>query len=328
MTSDRHSEALLARGALPESREPAPACLLCGGPPEATKSLDSETIRRLWAVLDVNLSPAALETLPSGPVVLWRCQKCGFKYHDPRTAGNALFYAELEQRRKGYYPSVSWDFLRTIAFAKERGLRSVLDVGCGSGAFLDLAKAAGMETFGLDFNTHAVEECVRKGHAVFPATFSEFALRFPNKQCDLITAFQVLEHVPSPVQFLRDASLLADSGAYFSAAVPTEDGIYRLCPGEPHLWPPHHVSRWRKKDLAELGRLCDLKLIKLGAEALYGADILMFWELYNRLAHVLGRKPYPGKSILPRLISFVYRKTGARHYLPQWGKSVFAFYQK
>jgi len=328
MTSDRHSEALISSGAPPASRESAPACLLCAGPPEATESLDSETIRGLWTVLDVNLSPAALETLPSGSVVLWRCPRCGFKYHDPRTAGNAGFYAELEQRRKGYYPSTRWECIKTIAFAKGRRLRSVLDVGCGSGAFLDLAKAAGMETFGLDLNTHAVEECARKGHAVFPATFSEFAERFPNKKFDLVTAFQVLEHVPSPVQFLRDAASLAGSGGYISVAVPTEDGIYRLCPGEPHLWPPHHVSRWRKKDLAELGRLCDLKLIKLGAEALYGADILMFWELHNRLANVLGTKRYPGKGILPRLISFVYRKSGARHYLPHWGKSVFAFYQK
>ena len=328
MTSDLHSEASITEGTPVGVRESAPICLLCGGPPEATQSLNTETIRKLWAALDVQLSPAALETLPSGAVVLWRCQRCGFKYHDPRTAGNALFYAELEQRRKGYYPDTRWEFIRAITFAREHGLRSVLDVGCGSGAFLDLAKAAGMETFGLDFNRPAVEGCVRKGHAAFSATFSEFAERFPNKKFDLITAFQVVEHVPSPVQFLRDAASLAGSGGYISVAVPGEDGVYRLCPGEPHLWPPHHISRWRKKDLVELGRLCDLKVINSGAEALYGADILLFWELHNRLAPVLGAKPYPGKGILPRLVSFIYRKTGARHYFPHWGKSLLAFYQK
>jgi 2-polyprenyl-3-methyl-5-hydroxy-6-metoxy-1,4-benzoquinol methylase len=42
----------------------------------------------------------------------------------------------------------------------------VLDVGCGHGAFLDVAREAGLRVSGIDASPHAVDSCARRGHDV------------------------------------------------------------------------------------------------------------------------------------------------------------------
>jgi 2-polyprenyl-3-methyl-5-hydroxy-6-metoxy-1,4-benzoquinol methylase len=82
----------------------------------------------------------------------------------------------------------------------EAGKR-LLDVGCGNGSFLLLARSAGWDVFGVDFDARAVEAANRQGLNVRLGGMEELDPALD--QFDVITLSHVIEHVPQPVMMLQ-----------------------------------------------------------------------------------------------------------------------------
>jgi 2-polyprenyl-3-methyl-5-hydroxy-6-metoxy-1,4-benzoquinol methylase len=100
----------------------------------------------------------------------------------------------------------------------------ILDVGCASGLFLNLALNEGWSGAGLEPS----ETLSRKAQAVFkdraeiqPRTLEQAAL--PPHSFDVITLWDVLEHVPLPVIFLQQCHLLLKPGGHLFLNVPNLD---------------------------------------------------------------------------------------------------------
>ncbi len=93
---------------------------------------------------------------------------------------------------------------------------SLLDIGCSYGEFIYQArglvkKAKGIEP-GISFYNYGVKEL---GLDIFNGTFDEF-LRSNSTQYDIITAFNVIEHLVNPKEFLRGIhGILKDNGILF-----------------------------------------------------------------------------------------------------------------
>jgi SAM-dependent methyltransferase len=269
-------------------------------------------------------APAWGKIGPDSVIELRRCQHCGFEFFDPSLAGNEIFYRELEHAE--YFVENRPEFARTLDFARERGLKRILDVGCGSGIFLDLARAAGAETFGLELNRAAADKAQTKGHKVFNQLLGELP---PDANgFDLITFFQVLEHVPEPVTLMREAAARLRPGGFIAVAVPSADGVFRLVPRDPHQWPPHHMSRWRLRDFQLLARTTGLELIESGGDNLLGSEINHFWNVHNQLAPAVGKPKRAGSPAIVSLLSFLYRKTGMKFLFPHWGSSIYACFKR
>jgi 2-polyprenyl-3-methyl-5-hydroxy-6-metoxy-1,4-benzoquinol methylase len=108
--------------------------------------------------------------------------------------------------------------LRTAADAECRHLPPLptgggrmLDVGCGNGGFLMLARQAGWQVEGLDFDVGAVETARSRGLEVHHGGIEVLGNR---TACfDLITLSHVIEHVHEPQALLQALhSLLKDGG--------------------------------------------------------------------------------------------------------------------
>jgi SAM-dependent methyltransferase len=311
-----------------QAPEVSPACPLCAHlESRAVKQLTGEQLAALWRAFGHEFSRAAWGSIqPQYTVVFHRCQACGFAFFDPALAGNEAFYRELE-RGELYYAAERPEFIRTVEFVRKQGLRRVLDVGCGSGAFLDVAHQAGCATCGIELNSAAGRKASAKGHRVFTRLLHELDLGQTAGGFDLISFFQVLEHLPDPAKALRQAAVFLNPGGCVSVSLPFRSGVSRLDPWEPHQWPPHHVSLWRLSDLAQLGRAAGLRLLESGGDPLLGADIESVWKAHNLSAPVVGRRPYWGGSRLPELLSLFYRKAGLKFIFPRWGRSVYAYYR-
>ena len=316
---------------LPAKSGSAPLrCLLCGG--SETKVIDTfgvGDLRKAWTVFGVNFSNATWRLFNGkDKVEVFRCAACGFQFCNPELAGDGQFYADLERQRKTYYAPDVPEFHRTLQWARERKVLTALDIGCGEGAFLDLIRGAGISSVGIEMNLQAAEVCRKKGHTVHTRAVAELLSEKDFPRFDLVTVFQVLEHVPDPARFLSEAAQFLAPGGCLSVAVPNESGIYRICPREPHQWPPHHITRWRLEDLRRLGAVCGLRVAADGANRLLGGEAEHFWKLRNQIASVLGEKPLPGGNALPNLLSFLYRKSGMRYVVRGMGTSVYALYER
>jgi len=128
----------------------------------------------------------------------------------------------------------------------------LLDVGCGNGAFLQLAKAAGWDAQGVDFDPLALAAARARNLNVHEGGLEQFASH-PEK-FDWITCSHVIEHVHDPIRWLKDMHALLVPGGSLWLQTPNIDSIghEKFGPDWRDLDPPRHLVLFNAKVLGEL----------------------------------------------------------------------------
>lgn len=227
---------------------------------------------RIWSALERETRGAysaqvKAANTPDPDATLVRCEACDLSFFWPMAPGDESFYAALIG---GDYfkDDLKWEFSWTLDQARTPG--KVLDVGCGRGDFLALAKARGHEPFGVETDATAASIARGKGITVDERPIEAFSLEKKNA-FDLVTSFHVLEHVADPLSFARSMCACAKPGGRIVLSVPNRDRTYR-----PETWgelealefPPHHVTRWSERALTELARLAGASVERVATEPL------------------------------------------------------------
>jgi 2-polyprenyl-3-methyl-5-hydroxy-6-metoxy-1,4-benzoquinol methylase len=99
---------------------------------------------------------------------------------------------------------------------------NILDVGCSTGAFLDLASKDGWNCFGLELNQKEIQVALSKGHVVQSSMIdsASFDIKF-----DAITLWDVFEHIKDGFDFLSHAKRhLSENGVVFIQS-PSRDAL-------------------------------------------------------------------------------------------------------
>lgn len=122
-------------------------------------------------------------------------------------------------------------FQPELRYLKGRPPGTVLDVGCGSGDFLVEAKAAGWQVVGQEFDASAAEIAKgRTGAEVRVGTLHQVA--FDANSFDAVTMSNVFEHVPNPLETLKEIKrILKPSGVLVSIS-PNPDSYLHQKYGE------------------------------------------------------------------------------------------------
>lgn len=145
-------------------------------------------------------------------------------------------------------------------------------MGCGSGAFLKVARKLGLSAEGIDLNSAAIAQAQTGGLDASTNTMEEVIST--GKRYAAACAFQVLEDVARPAEFIAELLELVEPGGYVIVCTPDGDGWLgqRLRPLD---MPPHHVTRWGRAAFAYLPQVFPLDVVSLVPEPLaachYGA---------------------------------------------------------
>ena len=130
--------------------------------------------------------------------------------------------------------------------------RTLLDIGCGAGALMDVARDRGWTTIGQDIGETGVVEARRRGHDAHQCTLEELGLE--RNSIDAATMVEVIEHIPDPRPTLiaalntlkPGAPLLITTGDIGSARARLEGGKWH------YIRPPGHVTYYTKSGISAL----------------------------------------------------------------------------
>ncbi len=159
---------------------------------------------------------------------VWECGGCGSRHLPPVIADIEAYYKSGEYRDDLSQGNAVEDYfkvndndqpgrLNLIGMNELRG-KSVADIGCGAGPFLDLVKGVAGKTIAVEPN-HCYHESLRqRGHEVF--TWAQDLPATMSGSIDTAVSYSVLEHVEDPLKFLQDIHRLLKPGGILALSTP------------------------------------------------------------------------------------------------------------
>lgn len=179
------------------------------------------------------------------------------------------------------------------------GARSVVDVGCGQGAWLSVFKECGVaDILGLDGSAGAAA-----GLKIAPAEFRAMDLsrpQCPPRRFDLALSLEVAEHLP-PAAAPGLVGLLTTLApvVLFSAAIPLQGGTGHVN----EQWPAYWADRFAERGFAVADALRSELWDDARVAWWYRQNLLFFvrrdrLEAYPRLAEAARLRPPPPAALV------------------------------
>jgi len=210
-----------------------------------------DVLEQWQAAIPERLKPevwADYQSIGEAPVTLYQCDACGFGQFQPIAAGTANFYQAIAA--VDYYNNDKWEFDAAATEIEKAGAMSVLDVGCGSGLFLDYLRKRipGASLSGYELNEELLVDLARRGYGTLPVDPADFVAEDgASMQFDAICMMQVLEHVADPVLFIETFLPLLRPAGLLVITTPNAEGPIKAFPHALTEVPPHHTTRWTER---------------------------------------------------------------------------------
>ena len=110
-------------------------------------------------------------------------------------------------------------------FEEYRTTGNLLDIGCGTGLFLEFAKKRGWNVYGTEYTDSAIEICRSKGFTMNQGKLD--TNWYTPGMFDVVTSFEVIEHINNPVEEVQNIHTILRSGGLFYFTTPNFDAIER-----------------------------------------------------------------------------------------------------
>ncbi len=175
------------------------------------------------------------------------CSYCGIEFAVPRKAHNyenAYRKGKTDVSNYGHYISdhnpkdMFSAYISQPRFTQVKAFlemlpekHTLLDVGCANGFFVYYAHQMGFSAYGIDASQSAIswgeKKFGLKGYLACCASLEDLPKNFPQK-FQIITAFEVLEHLENPLDFVKSVSDRLESGGIFIFSTPNRETLGRV----------------------------------------------------------------------------------------------------
>ena len=206
-----------------------------------------------------------------------RCRRCSLVYLNPRPGNAELnrFYNTVQNIQPGGRERNAADarhnrhkikkFRQAIDLMQQQGRAGdrLLDLGCATGLFMEMAERGGWQAYGTDVKETLVQRN-RKRFGNRVKLQAGHRLDFEDGFFDVVTLFDVIEHLPDPVESLKEVARVLRPGGLVIISTPDIDGLlprwtYRILCRPLGIWehpePPGHLFQFSFSTLSlVLGR--------------------------------------------------------------------------
>ncbi len=129
-----------------------------------------------------------------------------------------------------------------------KNLTSIVDLGCGTGEFLEMAKEMFPKVLGVDMNDYAIQTCKKKGIPAVKADVNKTKLK--SNSFDVVRSKEVLEHVQDAEKFILECKRILKKNGYLVIHVPSQwSALYPIT----NFWDDYtHVRPFTKRGVLRL----------------------------------------------------------------------------
>lgn len=234
------------------------------------------------------------------------CGRCGLFSINPRPAHEELlalypqdyepFWAPLDEEPNGlrrWLRRRHWGIrCRAVHRARPEGGR-LLDIGCATGHFLhELCRDKHWQGVGIDINEGALEVARRQGVNVLLGELTKLSL--PPASFDVVTIWEVIEHVPDPAKTLIEIHRILQPGGTLLLSTPNGQSLQaRFWREHWHGWElPRHIQVFSSRTLHQLlveKGFAPVRSLHFPLERFYAVASANRWLRLNHREHALTR---------------------------------------
>ncbi len=200
-----------------------------------------------------------------------KCQDCDMVYINPVFKDFALkdYYESnhsvqsevVESDPDDFYVNIYNQGLDAVLDINSQ-ISNILDVGCSSGTFLDVAKKRDLETYGVELNKTEVKFAEKKGHQVYNDLLENITFK---EKFDAVTLWDVFEHLKSGKFYLSHMkTLLSDKGVIF-LQIPSSDSLAaKILQEKCNMFDGlEHVNLYGVSTIKKLADECGLEVLSM-----------------------------------------------------------------
>ena len=177
-----------------------------------------------------------------------------------------------------YKKGVYLDYVKNVVIKKETALQRIalfssqkkngvlLDVGCSSGLFVEVALGEGYDSYGVEISKEAVKKANKKISSRIMNHNAEKLIKETNKKFDIITAFDLIEHTSDPLLFISNLKSLLKKDGILVITTPDTNHFLRKIMGRfwPMLQPFQHLFLFSSKNFTKVLSDAGYKQISVG----------------------------------------------------------------
>ncbi len=157
-----------------------------------------------------------------------------------------------DQGNRGLDPNRQNDLVKISVLQRYRPSGRLLDVGCGMGGFLEVAREKGYDVSGVEVSEYAAGH-VQNELGIDVANCGLPEARLPSESYDLVTMWDVIEHLDDPRPTLQEIHRILRPGGLLALSTGNAGSLWARITGRfwQLLTPPQHLFFYDDKSLVK-----------------------------------------------------------------------------